>query len=60
MNDQDRIFRIEKQSVVMEDFPAQGFILDIGGGGDGVIGQPSVQTGKSHPVGRRKIIFQAV
>ena len=39
MNDTDRIFRIEKQFVVMEDFPAQGFILDIGGGGEGVIGQ---------------------
>ena len=35
----DRVFRIEQQTVVVKDFPAQGFILDIGGGGEGVIGQ---------------------
>jgi ubiquinone/menaquinone biosynthesis C-methylase UbiE len=39
MNDQDRIFRIENQFVLVEDFPAQGFILDMDGGGEGVIGQ---------------------
>ena len=31
--------KIEQQSVMIEDFAAQGFILDIGGGGEGVIGQ---------------------
>jgi ubiquinone/menaquinone biosynthesis C-methylase UbiE len=34
-----RIVRIEGQTVSIEDFPVQGFILDIGGGGEGVIGQ---------------------
>ena len=35
----DNIFFLEKQEVVVEDFDAAGFILDIGGGGEGVIGQ---------------------
>ena len=29
----------DREEIVVEDFPAQGFILDIGGGGEGVIGQ---------------------
>ncbi len=29
----------ERQEVAVADFPAEGFILDIGGGGEGVIGQ---------------------
>lgn len=29
----------DRQDVVVHDFPADGFILDIGGGGEGVIGQ---------------------
>jgi ubiquinone/menaquinone biosynthesis C-methylase UbiE len=37
--DQNRIFRLEEQTVVLHDFPAQGWILDIGGGGEAVIGQ---------------------
>ncbi len=30
---------MEKQTITVEDFPAKGYILDIGGGGEGVIGQ---------------------
>ena len=30
---QDRVFFLEKQEVVVDDFEALGFILDIGGGG---------------------------
>jgi ubiquinone/menaquinone biosynthesis C-methylase UbiE len=30
---------LDKQTVVIHDFKADGFILDIGGGGEGVIGQ---------------------
>ncbi len=30
---------LERQPVTVENFPAQGLILDIGGGGEGVIGQ---------------------
>lgn len=37
--DQSRIFRLDEQTVVLEDFPADGWILDIGGGGEAVIGQ---------------------
>ena len=69
MIDQQRIFTIDQQSVVIEDFPAQGFILDIGGGGEGVIGQlkgplvvavdiiPNELT--RSPVGPLKIIMDA-
>ncbi len=35
----DRIFFLEKQEVVVDGFDASGFILDIGGGGEGVVGQ---------------------
>ena len=35
----DSLFFFEQQEVVVEDFAASGFILDIGGGGEGVIGQ---------------------
>jgi len=37
--DQNRIFRLDEQSVAVDDFPAEGWILDIGGGGEAVIGQ---------------------
>ena len=35
----EQILRHAKLEVVVPDFPAQGLILDIGGGGEGVIGQ---------------------
>lgn len=35
---QDRLFFFDKQRVVVEDFESSGFILDIGGGGEGIIG----------------------
>lgn len=35
----ESIWQAETQLVTVEDFPAQGLILDIGGGGEGVIGQ---------------------
>jgi SAM-dependent methyltransferase len=34
-----QILRHDKLEVVLPDFPAEGLILDIGGGGEGVIGQ---------------------
>jgi len=37
--EQDRIFRLDEQTVVLDDFQADGWILDIGGGGEAVIGQ---------------------
>ena len=36
---EDRLFFFEREEVVVEDFEAAGFILDIGGGGEGVIGR---------------------
>jgi ubiquinone/menaquinone biosynthesis C-methylase UbiE len=35
----ERIPQTQQQTVTVEDFAAEGFILDIGGGGEGVIGQ---------------------
>lgn len=35
----DSILKFEQQTVTVDDFAAEGFILDIGGGGEGVIGQ---------------------
>ena len=35
----DQVYMIEAQHVSVADFPAEGFILDIGGGGEGIIGQ---------------------
>jgi len=35
----EEMFRAPRLEVALPDFPAQGLILDIGGGGEGVIGQ---------------------
>ena len=35
----EQVIRHDKLEVVLPDFPAEGLILDIGGGGEGVIGQ---------------------
>ncbi len=35
----DRLFFLEEQRVIVEDFDASGFILDVGGGGEGIIGR---------------------
>jgi ubiquinone/menaquinone biosynthesis C-methylase UbiE len=37
--DPSRIHRLEPQEVEVTDFPAAGLILDIGGGGEGIIGR---------------------
>lgn len=34
----DRLYRFEQLEVVVDDFDAEGYILDIGGGGEGIIG----------------------
>lgn len=39
MINEKRTFRLPVQCVTLCDFPADGLILDIGGGGEGVIGQ---------------------
>ncbi|MGD2250366.1 MAG: class I SAM-dependent methyltransferase [Candidatus Methanofastidiosia archaeon] len=35
---EEHIFMIEKQVITLKDFDAPGYILDIGGGGEGIIG----------------------
>ncbi len=37
--DPARVYTFEKQELVLPDFAAEGWILDIGGGGEGVIGR---------------------
>jgi SAM-dependent methyltransferase len=37
-NGDERVVRLEPQHVSLEDFAADGYILDIGGGGEGTIG----------------------
>ena len=36
---EDRLFFFEKEELVVENFDATGFILDIGGGGEGMMGR---------------------
>jgi ubiquinone/menaquinone biosynthesis C-methylase UbiE len=36
---EDRYYIFEREEVILEDFEAPGWILDIGGGGEGVIGR---------------------
>ena len=35
---EDQVYLFERQDVTVEDFPSLGFVLDIGGGGEGIIG----------------------
>jgi SAM-dependent methyltransferase len=37
--DPARVYTYEQQELALPDFPAEGWILDIGGGGEGVIGR---------------------
>ncbi len=51
----ERIYRFEQQSVTVEDFEAEGFILDIGGGGEGVIGQLKGQQVIAIDISKREL-----
>lgn len=35
---EDRLYTFERERIVVEDFDASGFILDLGGGGEGILG----------------------
>jgi SAM-dependent methyltransferase len=35
----DRLYYFKRQDILVEDFDAQGLILDVGGGGEGIIGR---------------------
>ena len=39
MNQQERYYTLETQNIDLDDLTVQGKILDIGGGGEGIIGQ---------------------
>lgn len=66
---EDRLFYFEKQEVIVNDFDSPGYILDIGGGGEGVIGKlkgeqviaidPSKRELEEAPAGPLKIIMDA-
>ncbi len=36
---EERLHFVEKQRMVVDDFDASGFVLDLGGGGEGIIGR---------------------
>jgi ubiquinone/menaquinone biosynthesis C-methylase UbiE len=39
MGDLEKFYQFEQVKLEVKDFPSEGFILDIGGGGEGVIGK---------------------
>ncbi len=45
---ENRLFFFERQEVVVQDFDSAGPILDIGGGGEGIIGR--LKGGQSSPL----------
>lgn len=66
---EDRLHFFERQRVVVDDFDTAGFILDLGGGGEGIIGRlkgPQVIAVDANrheldeaPEGPRKIMMDA-
>ena len=66
---EDRLFFFEREEIIVDDFDATGFILDIGGGGQGVIGKlkgeqviaidPSKRELEGAAAGPLKIIMDA-
>jgi SAM-dependent methyltransferase len=66
---QDRIFWFDMQEVTVADFDAEGYILDIGGGGEGIIGRlkgeqviavdPSRRELEEAPPGPLKVVMDA-
>jgi SAM-dependent methyltransferase len=51
----ERIYRFEKQEVTVHNFDAQGYILAIGGGGEGVIGQLKGQQVIAIDISKREL-----
>lgn len=66
---EDRLFFFEEQEVIVSDIDAPGYILDIGGGGEGVIGRlkgervvaidPNRRELDQAPAGPLKIVMDA-
>ncbi|MCP5104561.1 MAG: class I SAM-dependent methyltransferase [bacterium] len=51
----ERYFFFEQQHVTVDNFDADGFILDIGGGGEGVIGQLKGQQAVAIDISKREL-----
>jgi len=51
----ERIYRFERQEVTVNDFDAHGYILAIGGGGEGVIGQLKGQQVVAIDISKREL-----
>jgi ubiquinone/menaquinone biosynthesis C-methylase UbiE len=51
----ERMYTFEQQEVVIDDFDAQGYILDIGGGGEGIIGQLKGQQVIAIDISKREL-----
>ena len=51
----ERFFVIDQQLVTVHDFEASGYILDIGGGGEGIIGILKGEQAISIDSSRREI-----
>jgi SAM-dependent methyltransferase len=66
---EERIFFFDVQEVSVRDFEASGYILDIGGGGEGIIGRlkgervialdPSIRELEEAPAGPLKVVMDA-
>jgi len=66
---EERIFFFDVQEVSLHDFEASGYILDIGGGGEGIIGRlkgeqviaidPSIRELEEAPSGPLKVVMDA-
>jgi ubiquinone/menaquinone biosynthesis C-methylase UbiE len=52
----ESIWQAETQLVTVADFPAQGLILDIGGGGEGVIGQLKGEQVVAIDINKRELV----
>ncbi|MFQ6104101.1 MAG: class I SAM-dependent methyltransferase [Candidatus Glassbacteria bacterium] len=51
----DSFFRLREQTVSVEDFESKGYILDIGGGGEGVIGRLKGEQVISIDISKREL-----
>lgn len=52
---EDRMHRFESQTVVVPDIAAEGYILDLGGGGEGIIGQLKPKQAIAIDINKREL-----
>jgi ubiquinone/menaquinone biosynthesis C-methylase UbiE len=53
---EERIFNFKQLDVTLDNFDAEGYILDIGGGGEGVIGQLKGQQVIAIDISKRELV----